>query len=57
MFGYTHTHTHTHIYIYIKVKFLSVDEKLLLKWIFKKWGLGPWIGSFWLRIGTGGRCL
>ena len=23
-------------------------------WIFKKWDVGVWAGSSWLRIGTGG---
>jgi len=24
------------------------------KWIFRKWDVGVWTGSLWLRIGTGG---
>ena len=28
-----------------------------LWWIFRKWGVGVWTGSSWLRIGTGGRHL
>jgi hypothetical protein len=30
---------------------------IILKWIFRKWDVGAWIGSIWLRIGTGGRHL
>jgi len=26
----------------------------ILSWIFRKWGVGVWTGSIWLRIGTGG---
>jgi hypothetical protein len=25
-----------------------------IRWIFRKWGVGVWTGSIWLRIGTGG---
>ena len=32
----------------------DVDGSLILRWIFRKWGLGIWTGSSWLRIGTGG---
>jgi hypothetical protein len=31
----------------------GLDERLKLKWIFEK-SDGAWIGSIWLRIGTGG---
>ena len=34
----------------------GVDEKIILKWIFKK-GMGAWTGLIWLRIGTGGGLL
>jgi hypothetical protein len=33
------------------------NMKIILKWIFKKWGRGVWTGLSWLRIGTGGRLL
>jgi hypothetical protein len=26
----------------------------LLRWIFRKWDVGAWTGSSWLRIRTGG---
>jgi hypothetical protein len=29
-------------------------QKLILKWISGKQGLGMWIGFIWLRIGIGG---
>jgi len=30
----------------------DVDGRIIL-WIFRKWGVGAWTGSSWLRIGTG----
>ena len=32
----------------------GVDGKIILRWIFRKWDVGIWTGSSWLRIGTGG---
>jgi len=32
----------------------SIDGKIILKCIFKKWYVGSWAGLIWLRIGTGG---
>jgi hypothetical protein len=32
----------------------GVDERILLRWIFRKWDVGAWTGLIWLRIGTGG---
>jgi len=34
----------------------GVDGRIigLLRWTFRKWDVGAWIGSIWLRIGTGG---
>ena len=34
----------------------GVDGRIL-RWIFRKWDVGVWTGSSWLRIGTGGRHL
>jgi len=31
---------------------IGVDRKVILKWIFKTWGGGAWIGLIWLRIWT-----
>jgi len=27
---------------------------IILRWVFRKWDVGLWTGSSWLRIGTGG---
>ena len=32
----------------------DVDVRLILRWSFRKWHVGAWSGSMWLRIGTGG---
>jgi hypothetical protein len=32
----------------------GIDKKVILSWIFRKWEVGVWTGSIWLRIGTGG---
>jgi hypothetical protein len=29
----------------------------ILRWILRKWDVGAWTGSSWLRIGTGGGSL
>jgi len=31
----------------------EVDGRIILIWIFRKWDVGAWIGSSWVRIGTG----
>jgi len=31
----------------------GVDGRIMLRWIFRKWDVGVWTGSGWLRIGTG----
>ena len=36
------------------LKFPGVDGRIIFRWIFRKWDLGAWNGSIWLRIGTGG---
>jgi len=28
----------------------SVDGRIILRWIFKKWDVRVWTGSSWLRI-------
>jgi hypothetical protein len=33
---------------------LSVERRIILKWIFQKWGGKVWTGLVGLRIGTGG---
>ena len=33
---------------------LGVDGRIILRWIFRKWDVGGWNGSIWLRIGTFG---
>ena len=32
----------------------GIDGRIILRWIFRKWGVRAWIGLLWLRIGTGG---
>jgi hypothetical protein len=32
----------------------SVDGRIILGWIFRKWDVGGWTGLGWLRIETGG---
>jgi hypothetical protein len=32
----------------------GIDERIILSWIFRKWDVGAWNGSSWLRIGTAG---
>jgi hypothetical protein len=33
------------------------DGRIILRWIFRKWDVGTWTGSTWLKIGTGGEHL
>jgi len=35
----------------------GLDERIILRWIFRKWDVGLWTGLIWLRIGTGGKHL
>jgi hypothetical protein len=30
----------------------SIDWRIILRWIFRKWDDGAWTGSMWLRIAT-----
>ena len=32
----------------------GVNERIILRWTLRKWDVGVWTGSSWLRIGTGG---
>jgi len=32
----------------------GVNERIILRWICRKWDVGVWTGSSWLRMGTGG---
>ena len=35
----------------------EVDGNIIFEWILRKWDVGVWTGSIWLRIGTcGGHC-
>ena len=29
----------------------GVDGRIIISWIFRKWDVGVWTGSIWLRIG------
>jgi len=31
----------------------DIDERIILRWIFRKWDVGIWTGSSWFRIETG----
>ena len=32
----------------------GIDGRIILRWILRKWDVGVWTGSSWLRMGTGG---
>jgi hypothetical protein len=34
-----------------------IDGRIIFRWIFRKWDVGVWTGSSWLRTGIGGRNL
>jgi hypothetical protein len=31
-----------------------IDGRIIIRWIFRKWDVGVWTGSIWLRIGKVG---
>jgi len=33
----------------------GVDGRIILRWFFRKWDVGVWTGSGWVRIRKGGR--
>jgi hypothetical protein len=35
----------------------GIDERIILRWIFRKWDVEAWTGLIWLRIETGERHL
>jgi len=35
----------------------GIDGRIILRWFFRKWDVGVWTGSSWLRVRTGGRHL
>ena len=35
----------------------GLDERMILKWIFRNSEVRSWTASFWLKIGTGGGLL
>jgi hypothetical protein len=35
------------------LKNTGIDERIIMRWIFRKWDVGTWTGSIWLRIGRG----
>jgi hypothetical protein len=35
----------------------GVDGMIILRWVFRKWDGGAWVGLIWLRIGTDGGLL
>jgi hypothetical protein len=35
----------------------GVDERITLRWVFRKWDVEVWTGSSWLMLGTGGENL
>jgi len=36
------------------LEYPGVDGRIIILWIFRKWDVGVWTESSWLRIGTGG---
>jgi hypothetical protein len=40
-----------------KWRYPGVDERIILRWIVRKWDVGVWARLGWLRIETGGWAL
>jgi len=38
----------------VRLRYPGLDGRIILRWIFRKWDVGVWTGSCWLRIGAGG---
>jgi hypothetical protein len=36
------------------LEYPGVNGRIILRWIFRKWDVGAWMGLIWLRIGMGG---
>ena len=32
----------------------GVDERIILRWIFRNWEVEVWTGTSWLKVGRGG---
>jgi len=32
----------------------GLNDRIILRWVFRKWDVRAWTGSIWLRIGTSG---
>ena len=32
----------------------GLDGRIILRWVFRRWDVGEWTRSSWLRTGTGG---
>jgi hypothetical protein len=48
----------TRIFILYKIEkircYIAIPWRIIVIWIFRKWDLGAWTGSSWLRIRTDG---
>jgi hypothetical protein len=51
--NYSYTSAVT-IYIIANYSSMYTDGRIILRWIFRKWDVGVWTESSWLRIGTDG---